>query len=162
MTGAELAANTAQLALAYSRTRSDGTAWLASWRAEKPAAVAELMQWELEGQPTIHVETAVTVLEQVRMIFVSADAWTKGATARNAAGQPVNSSDPTAVAWSLDGAIEMIVGDFEDAAIPDQEAERRHQLELAVFERLGVDPAVFNDNVSFENVQAFLSGKAAA
>ncbi|MCC0805964.1 hypothetical protein FPV16_06955 [Methylobacterium sp. W2] len=100
------------------------------------------------------------VLDRVLDLYPSFAAWTKGATARDAAGRPVTPSDPSAVAWSLDGAIERVIGDYEDPSITKREATRRHKLELRVFAQLGIDPAQFNDITSFENVRAFVAAKA--
>jgi hypothetical protein len=45
-----------------------------------------------------------------------------------------------AAAWSLDGAIQRVIGAGGDA-----ETDRRQALERGVFAQLGVDPAAFND-----------------
>ena len=66
----------------------------------------------------------------------------------------------TAVAWNLDDAIERIVDDFEDGTVADAEVERRHLLELAVFDRLGVDPTAVIDDVSSRSMK-LLAHKAA-
>ena len=45
------------------------------------------------------------LLEPLRALLCDASKWTTGTYARNAAGQPVEWKDATAVCWCLDGAI---------------------------------------------------------
>ena len=105
------------------------------------------------------ITTPAAIIAAAMALLSGPSAWTKGAVARDAAGKAVPVTHSTAVAWSLDGAVERIVGNWEDEMITDEEAVRRHALELAVFERLGVDPAAFNDAaLTFAAVAKLLGG----
>ena len=96
---------------------------------------------ERDEPPRLVGDAIMAVLE----LLADPDRWTRGAAARDAAGRPCSPTSSTAVAWSLDGAIERVIGDWEAPDIGEAEADRRQALELAVFDALGVDPAAFND-----------------
>lgn len=98
----------------------------------------------------------IDVIDAVLTIFAKPEAWTKGAAARDAVGRPVQPTSSAAVAWGLDGAIEHVVGNWEDTSLSDAEAERRRQLELATFDRLGVSVAAFNDAAGYKGVTGLL------
>lgn len=55
---------------------------------------------------------------KIRELLTDESKWTKGAAARDASGEPVLCNDPSAVAWSLDGALEALYGDWIDLFSP--------------------------------------------
>ncbi|GJD93314.1 hypothetical protein OCOJLMKI_0506 [Methylobacterium iners] len=100
--------------------------------------------------------TVPAVLDGVLSLLAVPDHWARAAAARNALGHPVPVDSNEAVAWSLDGAIERVIGYWEDETITEDEAERRLALESATFTALGVNTAAMNDAAGYRNVIALL------
>ena len=57
--------------------------------------------------------TPLQVLSEVRELFHDPSKWTRFANARNQSGYRVEPTDPTAVCWCLNGAIELRAGGYD-------------------------------------------------
>lgn len=154
MTGAEFAAEGHRLALAYARLRPDGPAWLEAWQADDIKAADDLMEWELEGHPFTFtfnptwrptMKTVIEVLDGMLAIYTTPGTWTRAGIAKDSAGRPVAADSSEAVAWSLEGALERVIGDWEDPVVEHAENMRRQVLLSDVFHACGFDLMAFND-----------------
>lgn len=61
-------------------------------------------------------ERILDILVQARGLIADEDHWTKGAMARNAAGEPLNSFTPGAVCWCAEGAVVSTCGTYNSLA----------------------------------------------
>lgn len=144
MTGADFAENH-RLARAYALIRPNGPAWLAAWQAGDAWAADELSEWELEGHPfhpltwsNTAMMTVTEVLDGMLALYAAPGTWVQAGVARDAAGRPVPADSAEAVAWSLEGALERVIGDWEGEP-------HRQRLICDAFDACGVDLAALND-----------------
>lgn len=156
VTGADFQAEGHRLAAAYALIRPNAPAWLAAWQAGDAWAADELSEWELEGHPFHHTSWSTTdmtdktltmttadVLDGMLALYAAPGTWTPQGIAKDAAGRSVPADSAEAVAWSLEGALERVIGDIEDPNVVWSENARRQQLLCDVFEACGVDLAAF-------------------
>ncbi|MGU3358924.1 hypothetical protein ACLBWX_01180 [Methylobacterium sp. M6A4_1b] len=120
MRGTNFEAENHRLAGAYALIRPNGSVWLAAWQAGDAWAADELSEWELEGHlfqhtswSTTDMMTVTEVLDGMLAIYTTPGTWTRDDIAKDAAGQPVPADSSEVVAWSLEGALERVIGDLE-------------------------------------------------
>jgi hypothetical protein len=91
------------------------------------------------------METVADVLQAMLDLYATPGAWTAKGIACNAVGRRVAPTSPEAVSWSLEGALERILGDTAEAGISEAEWERRCKLGRGVSAACGVNLMLFND-----------------
>lgn len=145
MRGADFEAENHRLVRAYALIRPNGPAWLAAWHAGDAPAADELSEWELEGHPfhpstwsNTDMKTVTEVLDAMLALYAAPGTWTRDGIAKDAAGREVAATSPEAVSWSLEGALERVIGDWEGEP-------HRQQLMCDAFDACGVDLAAFSD-----------------
>lgn len=148
MNGAEFEAENHRLAVAYALIRPNGSAWLAVWQAGDAWAADELSEWELEGHPfhpstwsTTDMMTVTEVLDAMLALYAAPGTWTPQGIAKDAAGRSVPADSAEAVAWSVEGALERVIGDLE-----------RGSLLSDLSDACGVDLAAFSDTARHQRV----------
>ena len=92
-----------------------------------PAGATELHVHRLAETPTdrstVLADLGADILAQAAALLSRPEAWTQGASARDAAGHRVDPIDPRAVAWDLGGALDRVaagnttLADAADAAV---------------------------------------------
>lgn len=99
------------------------------------------------------MKTVVDVLDAMLTLYATPGTWSREGVALNAAGQAVAADSPEAVAWSLEGALERVIGDWEDQPnVAWSECLRRQELLCGASDACGVDLSDFNDTVRRQEV----------
>ncbi|MGW5840114.1 hypothetical protein ACWFZ6_19120 [Methylorubrum extorquens] len=90
-------------------------------------------------------KTVADVLDALLALYAVPGAWIRDGVAEDAAGRSVPADSPEAVAWSLEGALERVIGEWEGNA-------HRSALLCGASEACGVDLSDFNDTVRRQEV----------
>ncbi|MEZ0250702.1 MAG: hypothetical protein ACAH20_07035 [Methylobacteriaceae bacterium] len=90
-------------------------------------------------------KTVADVLDALLALYAVPGVWIRDGVAEDAAGRPVPADSPEAVAWSLEGALERVIGEWEGNA-------HRSALLCGASEACGVDLSDFNDTVRRQDV----------
>ncbi|MFY9290388.1 MAG: hypothetical protein WAP03_06810 [Methylorubrum rhodinum] len=100
------------------------------------------------------IKTVADVLDGLLAIYATPGTWTRGGIAQDAAGQAVAADSPEAVAWSLEGALERVIGDWEaePSKVAWSECLRRQELLCGTSKACGVDLSDFNDTAHHQGV----------
>lgn len=88
------------------------------------------------------MKTVIDVLDGMLAIYTTPGTWTRDGIAKDATGRAVSADSAEAVAWSLEGALERVIGDWEEPGNEDGQ-----QLLCDVFEACGADLAALNDTL---------------
>lgn len=106
------------------------------------------MEWELEGHPfhpstwsTTDMMTVIEVFDAMLALYAAPGTWIRDGIAQDASGRPVEPESPEAVAWSLEGALERVIGDLENGSLLSD-----------VSDACGVDLAAFSDIARHQRV----------
>lgn len=100
------------------------------------------------------IKTVADVLDGLLAIYAAPGTWNREGIAQDAAGRAVAADSPEAVAWSLEGALERVIGDWEaeQPKVAWSECLRRQELLCGTSEACGVDLSDFNDTVRRQEV----------
>lgn len=98
------------------------------------------------------MKTVSDVLDAMLALYATPGTWSREGVAQDAAGQAVAANSPEAVAWSLEGALERVIGDWEDPNAAWSECLHRQELLCSASDACGVDLADFNDTVRRQEV----------
>jgi hypothetical protein len=100
------------------------------------------------------IKTVADVLDGLLAIYAAPGTWNREGVARDAAGRAVAADSLDAVAWSLEGALERVIGDWEaeQPKVAWSECLRRQELLCGASEACGVDLSDFNDTVRRQGV----------
>jgi hypothetical protein len=93
----------------------------------------------------IEPKTVADVLDALLTLYAAPGAWIRDGVAVDAAGSSVPADSPEAVAWSLEGALERVIGEWEGNP-------HRTALLCGASEACGVDLSDFNDTVRRQEV----------